>query len=79
MTGNPVDNAKVKNEGQSCWMKCGRKSGNCSWCGDQGMCCRHGSNWIENGCNGEIGGPNGHTCTAKPNPGKSLYFQYLMI
>ena len=36
------------------------KEGKCDWCGTDGWCCRKG--WVGNGCDGTIGGSNGHQC-----------------
>ena len=33
----------------------------CDWCGLDGWCCR--KDWVENGCDGTIGGPGNHQCT----------------
>jgi len=52
-------------EGKDCWYKCGRKSGPCNnFCGSGNYCCRQGSNWIENGCDGKVGGKVKHECTS---------------
>merc|ERR1711936_652143 len=54
----------VQNQGKNCWYHCREKSGPCeSFCGTDGLCCRRGNNWIENGCTGQIGEYNYHTCT----------------
>ena len=71
-TIQPNNDDSVLNEGKECWATCGRKNGNCSWCGGSGMCCRQGQNWIKEGCNGIVGGTNRHECTKKPNSGKIL-------
>merc|ERR1739844_183165 len=54
----------VENGGKECWWKCRRKEGPCSWCGDEGMCCRQG--WTGNGCDGNVGGPHNHQCSKAP-------------
>jgi len=52
---------KIENEGEECWDNCSRLQGGCPWCGSEGMCCR--ANWVGNGCDGNVGGPNRHECT----------------
>ena len=52
---------KIENEGEECWDNCSRLQGGCPWCGSEGMCCR--ANWVGNGCDGIVGGPNRHECT----------------
>merc|ERR1719266_2654146 len=32
-----AETASLKNAGQNCWWKCGKKSGKCSWCGSGKM------------------------------------------
>ena len=52
-----------------CWDECnlnGRGQGPCDWCGLEGLCCRKGSNWIGNGCDGAIGEWDHHKCVSKP-------------
>ena len=70
----------VKNEGIDCWNGCGRRQGECAWCGD-GMCCRLG--WKGNGCDGKMGqAGKGHVCTGKSetDTGKHRLHQlFLMI
>merc|ERR1711990_845073 len=57
----------LQNQGAQCWRQCGERSGYCeSFCGTDGLCCRRGVNWIENGCNGQLGIDDHHTCVAKP-------------
>merc|ERR1712110_83117 len=59
----------LQNKGKECWWVCGRREGECSWCGD-GMCCRKG--WTGNGCDGTIGGRRNHQCVAKPEENDDL-------
>lgn len=59
------------NKGE-CFDECtenGRGQGNCGWCGLEGLCCRKGSSWIGNGCDGHIGEKDHHMCVSKPVPG----------
>ena len=63
----------VENEGKECWWKCRRKEGPCSWCGDEGMCCRQG--WTGNGCDGNVGGRHNHQCSKAPE-GKLISYYY---
>lgn len=55
----------VQNSGKDCWIGCNNQPGKCNWCGVDGWCCRQG--WIENGCDGKIGGPTYHQCVLKPS------------
>merc|ERR1719192_3221037 len=57
----------IKNPGKDCWHACGSKSGQCNdFCGSGNYCCRQGSNWIEKGCDGKVGGKVRHECTSNP-------------
>ena len=49
------------NAGQNCWGECQSQQGPCAWCGS-GSCCRQG--WAGNGCDGLIGDPGQHVCSA---------------
>jgi hypothetical protein len=53
------------NAGQNCWGECQSQQGPCAWCGS-GSCCRQ--RWIGNGCDGLIGDPNHHVCSAGGPP-----------
>ena len=55
----------VLNEGKNCYSNCGNQQGPCSWCGREGLCCRIGSDYIGNGCDGKLGGQNRHECVLK--------------
>merc|ERR1712038_209653 len=62
---SPYKIQNVKNLGEGdCWYKCGGKQGKCDWCGPDGYCCRQGSEWNKDGCDGKVGGKNRHECTA---------------
>lgn len=66
--------APPPNAGKDCWWDCNRQSGPCGWCdagasGSEGMCCRSG--YIENGCDGVLGGSNNHTCVYPAPSGPS--------
>ena len=52
-----------ENEGKDCWRACDKQQGPCDWCGEGGMCCRKGSRWAGNGCDGTIGGRRRHECS----------------
>ena len=55
---------------RDCWSHCGRKGGLCSWCGDNGYCCR--LNWED--CPellSNVGLPNHHTCI-RNTPGNGV-------
>ena len=67
LTGSPDETDGMKNVGQRCHGRCGSRSGPCSWCGSEGMCCKLGL--YENGCH-SVGVGGGHQCTMKPVPGK---------
>jgi len=55
----------IKNPGKDCWHACGSKSGQCNdFCGSGNYCCRQGSNWIEKGCDGKVGGKGRHECAS---------------
>ena len=57
---------RQKEANTDCWIACNQASGPCAACdkgGFAGKCCRKGSNWAENGCDGIEGG-NGHICVA---------------
>ena len=65
---------ELENPGKDCWNNCGRKGGECAWCGTKGRCCRggHSEGVIEVRnhkvlweCDGRIGGHNRHICTSK--------------
>merc|ERR1719464_445296 len=56
--------AGLENQGKDCWSGCDQKEGKCDWCGTDGWCCRKG--WVGNGCDGTIGGSNGHQCQLNP-------------
>lgn len=51
---------KIANGGQNCWEGCHEVQGKCNWCGSSGWCCR--KDWVGNGCNGNFGIANHHTC-----------------
>ncbi len=53
------------NAGQDCWGACQSQQGLCAWCGS-GSCCRKG--WAGNGCDGLIGDPDRHVCSAVGPP-----------
>merc|ERR1712029_897446 len=56
----------VQNQGNNCWEPCGEASGPCpNYCGDDGFCCRRGSEFVEAGCSGKTGGRGFHTCVSK--------------
>jgi len=59
----PTD-AGLENQGKDCWNGCNYKQGKCDWCGTDGWCCRKG--WVGNGCDGNVGGSNGHQCQLNP-------------
>ena len=61
----PVD---VNNVDSDCWNQCGHKQGPCDWCGADGICCTVKTGWTDtsNGCDGSVGGQNGHQCVPKP-------------
>ena len=64
----------MNHAGEDCWDDCNEIQGQCDWCGNAvGWCCR--KEWIGNGCDGSIGGTNGHECVL--NPGKNIlsYFR----
>jgi len=54
-----------------CYKWCGRKSGQCDHCGSEGLCCRQGNIFAEEGCDGVTGGPNRHECVPPPNNNKN--------
>jgi hypothetical protein len=53
------------NAGQNCWGACQSQQGPCAWCGS-GSCCRKGL--AGNGCDGLIGDPDHHVCSAVGPP-----------
>ena len=80
-TNDSDNNGGIQNEGEQCWWTCGRKNGECDWCGKEGMCCRQGSRWAKQGCDGEIGGKHRHECSKIPNAATSgshiyIFFRY---
>ena len=56
----------LENEGKDCYSKCGDQQGPCSWCGELGLCCRIGNEYIGNGCDGKLGGQDEHECVRQP-------------
>ena len=60
------DNSKCPdmNQGARCWNECKRETGECDWC--DGLCCRQGSEWAINGCDGKLGAKNSHICVQIP-------------
>ena len=62
------DNSKCPdmNQGARCWNECKRETGECDWCGIEGLCCRQGSEWAINGCDGKLGAKNSHICVQMP-------------
>ena len=63
----------LEHEGEGCWTGCGGQQGYCDWCGT-GVCCRQGQwsgQWpgdLSTGCDGYLGGAEGHICVAAPPP-----------
>ena len=55
----------MENGGKECYPEC-KQGGKCNWCGPDGWCCR--KDWVENGCDGTIGGPGNHQCTLNSKP-----------
>ena len=51
------------NMGKSCYRRCNRQQGPCTFCGWGGMCCRKGE--IGNGCDGFMGRERYHTCVRR--------------
>ena len=56
----------LENSGKNCLVGCNKKQGKCDWCGMDGWCCRKGTDWVGNGCDGTFGGPSSHRCVLKP-------------
>ena len=56
----------LENEGKDCYSECGDQQGPCSFCGGLGLCCKIGNDNIGNGCDGKLGGQNGHECVRQP-------------
>ena len=54
------------NEGEDCYNDCGYQNGPCSWCGEEGLCCRTGNDYISDWCDGTFGGQTRHECVLKP-------------
>merc|ERR1719201_2520258 len=50
----------VHNKGKDCWYKCGRKSGDCKFCGSRGACCRKG--WKNSACDQATAPTKHHMC-----------------
>ena len=51
----------LENADQDCWYGCNQQQGKCSWCGQNGYCCKDGT--PGNGCDGSFGGVSIHACT----------------
>ena len=67
----------VKNVGTQCWYQCGKKDGKCLFCGEGGLCCRHG--FVGNECNGKIGlDKSHHLCTADQRGKREIFFTVKM-
>ena len=64
----------LENGFQDCWDDCNKQEGKCAWCGTDGWCCR--KDWVGNGCDGNIGGPNDHQCVLKT--GTYKYYSFWM-
>ena len=56
----------IMNEGEDCYNDCGYQNGPCSWCGEEGLCCRIGNDYISDWCDGTFGGQTRHECVLKP-------------
>ena len=57
----------LKNVDLDCWDNCGKKDGQCSWCGSEGYCCTMKDGYEHsNGCDGTFGGREEHRCDLKP-------------
>ena len=67
------------NENKECWPQCGYKPGPCSWCGANGMCCRIGSSYMINGCDGTFGGKMRHECALHPSNALLPYSTILQL
>ena len=65
---NPDVGVDILNYKKNCFDECNEESGLCPlYCGDEGLCCRRGSDWHEpDGCDGFIGGSDYHTCVIQP-------------
>ena len=55
------------NSEKDCYSYCSG-DGKCSWCGDQGYCCRKG--YTGNGCDGQMGWDKHHSCVGT----KGIFF-----
>ena len=52
---------EILHQGDACFDNC-QFEGKCSYCGNDGLCCRKGDQFKFNGCDGISGGKDRHKC-----------------
>ena len=70
MFASVIQTFQITSDCKGWFTECGEVSGQCDYCvsidPSKGYCCRKGTKWATNGCDGKAGSKRHHQCVAKP-------------